>query len=183
MKQFDRTYSVNYQNSDKTVMKAFFFRLLMASVIMGVSWVSPVFADTQSIGQGLLVAPTKLEFEGRTRSGILKILNRDSKETIFRISFAPLMEKDKGEDASEWVRFSPRRMRLGPNEHQTVRIVVRKPADLPAGEYTARLKIQAIPPPPKPDEDAPTDKIKVNLNIVYGVTIPINIKHDLNLGE
>ena len=137
---------------------------------------SSALADTQTIGKGLLVAPVKLEFEGRIRSGTFKIMNRDPVNVDYRISFAPLIEKDKGKDAKDWVRFSPRRIRLGPGQHQTVRVVVRKPADLAPGEYTARLLIQAIPPARRPED--PTDQIKINLDIVYGVSIPLHIKHN-----
>ena len=135
-----------------------------------------VLTDTQAIGKGLLVAPVKLEFEGRIRSGTFKILNKDPATVNYRISFAPLIEKDKGENAKDWVRFSPRRVKLGPGKHQTVRVVVRKPLDLAAGEYTARILIQAIPPARK--AGASTDQIQINLDIVYGISIPIIIQHN-----
>ena len=93
------------------------------------------------------------------------------------ISFASLIEKDKGKDARGFVRFSPRRVKLGPGEHQTVRVVVRKPADLAPGEYTARLLIQAIPPVRKKSGNS-SDQIQVNLDIVYGISIPVIIKHN-----
>ena len=107
----------------------------------------------------------------------MKVLNRDAHAVSYRVSFTSLIAKDKGKDAREWVRFSPRRIHLGPGEHQTIRVVVRKPADLAPGEYTARLLIQAIPPVRKPTEEA-TENIQVNLDIVYGVSIPIHIKHN-----
>lgn len=140
-------------------------------------FLSSAFGDTKAIGKGLLVAPTRLELEGRIRSGTFKLLNRDPVTVDYRIEFTALLDKDKGKDAQEWVRFSPRRVRLGPGEHQTVRVVARKPIDLVPGEYTARLLIQAIPPARR-KSDEPTDKIQVNLDIVYGVSIPIIIKHN-----
>jgi P pilus assembly chaperone PapD len=140
-------------------------------------FLSPALGDTQAIGKGLLVAPVKLEFEGRIRSGTFKIMNRDPVNVNYRISFAPLIEKDKGKNAKDWVRFSPRRIKLGPGEHQTVRVVVRKPMDLDPGEYTARLLIQAIPPARKKGGES-SDQIKINLDIVYGISIPIIIKHN-----
>lgn len=136
-----------------------------------------VTGETQAIGKGLLVAPVRLEFGGRVRSGTFKILNRDPVHVDYRITFAPLLEKDKGKDAKDWVRFSPRRVKLGPGEHQTVRVVARKPSDLARGEYTARLLIQAIPPARRKSKE-PTDKIQVNLDIVYGISIPVIIKHN-----
>jgi P pilus assembly chaperone PapD len=153
-----------------------FFMFLIQAGFLASSYLSPAFGDTKAIGKGLLVAPVKLDFEGRIRSGTFKIMNRDPINVSYRISFAPLIEKDKGKDAKDWVRFSPRRIKLGPGEHQTVRVVVRKPMDLAPGEYTARLLIQAIPPARKAEQSS--DQIKINLDIVYGISIPINIKHN-----
>lgn len=153
-----------------------FFLLVVQPGFLASPWLSPALGDTKAIGKGLLVAPVKLDFEGRIRSGTFKIMNRDPVNVDYRISFAPLIEKDVGKDAKDWVRFSPRRIKLGPGEHQTVRVVVRKPADLAPGEYTARLLIQAIPPARKPEK--PTNQIKINLDIVYGISIPLHIKHN-----
>lgn len=172
MEYFLRNYLFGKNCSVKSALMVMFFLLAVQPV-----FISSALGDTQAIGKGLLVAPTRLEFEGRIRSGTFKVLNRDSVNVDYRITFAPLLEKDKGKDAKDWVRFSPRRVRLGPGEHQTVRVVARKPLDLVPGEYTARILIQAIPPA-RPKSDEPTDKIKVNLDVVYGVSIPVIIKHN-----
>ncbi len=176
MNLFSKRYIFERSGSVKPALTLVLFFLAVHPGFLASPFLSPVLGDTQAIGKGLLVAPVKLDFEGRIRSGTFKILNRDPVHVNYRISFAPLIEKDKGKDAKEWVRYSPRRVRLGPGEHQTVRVVVRKPADLPPGEYTARLLIQAIPPARKPETSS--DQIKINLDIVYGVSIPINIKHN-----
>ena len=130
-------------------------------------------------GEGLLLAPTKVTFEGRTRSGTTMILNKGDETTTYRITLVPLLATDPGKDAQEWIRFSPRRTKLAPGETQTVRIFLRKPADAPAGEYTARLKVEAIPPAPENKvEPSETKDLKINLDVVYGVSIPIYIKHN-----
>jgi P pilus assembly chaperone PapD len=171
MKSYLKNYSFGKNCSVKSALTLMFFVFAFQSLFL-----SSAVADTKGVGKGILVAPVKLEFEGRTRSGTFKVLNRDSEVVNYRIEFAPLIEKDKGEDAKNWVRFSPRRISLKPGGHQTIRVVVRKPLNLPAGEYTARILIQAIPP--VRESDGPTDKIEVNLDIVYGVSIPIIIKHN-----
>lgn len=177
MKSFFRNYLFDKNGSMKSALTLMFFLLAIQPGFLVSPFLSSVSGDSKAIGKGLLVAPTRLEFEGRVRSGTIKILNQDPVNVDYRISFAPLLEKDKGANAKDWVRFSPRRVRLGPGEHQTVRVVVRKPLDLASGEFTARLLIQAIPPARR-KSDEPTDKIQVNLNIVYGVSIPIIIKHN-----
>jgi P pilus assembly chaperone PapD len=182
----------------KSVLTLLFFLLVIQPGFLVPLFLSSVLSDTQAIGKGLLVAPVKLEFEGRIRSGTFKILNKDPATVNYSISFAPLIEKDKGENAKDWVRFSPRRVKLRPGQHQTVRdwvrfsprrvklrpgqhqtvrVVVRKPPDLVPGEYTARILIQAIPPARNPEESS-LDQIKINLDIVYGISIPIIIKHN-----
>ena len=176
MKPFFRNYLFGQNGSMKSALTLLFFLLVIQPGFLVSPFLSSVLSDTQSIGKGLLVAPVKLEFEGRIRSGTFKILNKDPATVNYRISFAPLIEKDKGENAKDWVRFSPRRVKLRPGQHQTVRVVVRKPPDLAPGEYTARILIQAIPPARKPEESL--DQIKINLDIVYGISIPIIIKHN-----
>jgi len=176
MKPFSKNYFSGKNCSMKSALTLIFFLFAIQPGFLVPSFLSSALADTKGIGKGLLVAPTRLELEGRIRSGTFKVLNRDSVGINYRITFAPLLEKDKGKDAKGWVRFSPRRVRLGPGEHQTVRVVVRKPADLAPGEYTARILIQAIPPVRKPGESS--DQIQINLDIVYGISIPIIIKHN-----
>ncbi len=177
MKPFVKNYIFAKNCSMKSALTLLFFLLVIQPGFLVPLFLSSALGDTQAIGKGLLVAPVRLEFEGRIRSGTFKILNRDPATVNYRISFAPLLEKDKGENAKDWVRFSPRRVRLGPGEHQTVRVLARKPLNLAAGKYTARLLIQAIPPA-RPKSDEPTDNIQINLDIVYGISIPIIIKHN-----
>jgi len=177
MKPLFKKYLIGKINSMKSALTLMFFLLVIQPGFLVSPFLSSGLGETKAIGKGLLVAPVRLEFEGRIRSGMFKIMNRDPVNVNYRISFAPLMEKDKGENAKDWVRFSPRRVNLGPGEHQTIRVVARKPSNLAPGEYTARLLIQAIPPARR-KVDVPEDKIQINLDIVYGISVPIIIKHN-----
>ena len=166
----------------RSALRSFIFVMAVAGFFMCPPLSSPAFGESKSIGKGLLVAPTRLVLEGRTRSGTLKVMNRGTETTTFKVSLTDLFEKEKekAKDAQKWIRFSPRRMTLGPNEHQTIRILVRKPADLPAGDYIARIVVQAIPPTPEINkEEAPRKNIKIKLNVVYGLSVAIHIKHTL----
>ena len=150
---------------------------------MLVGWIvaSPAFGAQKIFGEGLLLSPTKVVFEGRSRSSTTLVLNKGEEIATYRIEMVPLLETDKGPDAKDWVRFSPRRTTLAPGETQTIRIFLRKPPDAAAGEYTARLRVQAIPPPkkkPRRGSEKTPENLAVNLDVVYGVTIPIIIKHD-----
>ncbi len=138
------------------------------------------FGQSRVVGEGLLIAPTKLNMGGRKRSETITVKNQAAERTTYRLKMVAPLDSDPGGDASAWVRFSPRRITLEPGESQVVRVLVRKPAELETGDYTARLLVQAIPEAaPKREKVKPGQGVGVQLTIVYGVTIPILIDHQL----
>jgi hypothetical protein len=66
---------------------------------------------------------------------------------------------------------------LAPGEVQTVRLQVRKPENLPAGEYRTHMVFQAVPPPtPAPAPDAKAENLSFSLTIVMGLSIPVFLR-------
>ncbi|MFZ2492442.1 MAG: fimbria/pilus periplasmic chaperone [Thermoanaerobaculia bacterium] len=152
---------------------------------------APAPAPGNSIGVGdLLVAPTRLIFDGRTRSAELAVVNTGTAPAVYRVSFLHLQMKPDGElveiestgaldtgFADTMIRFSPRQVRLEPNVVQTVRLQLRLPAELPDGEYRAHLLFRAIPPPEEaPLEEADENTFRIQLRAVYGVSIPLFVR-------
>ena len=140
---------------------------------------------------GLLVAPTRLVFEGRQRTGQLTLVNTGARTATYRISLIRLRMTETGEfrqvqepDSAELfadtlVRFSPRRVELPPGVPQTVRLQLRLPADLPVGEYRAHMLFRAVPSS-APEESVradPVTGVQMRLRAVYGVSIPIIVRH------
>lgn len=138
----------------------------------------------------LLVAPTRVVFEGRKRSAELNLSNIGLTRATYRVSlvhmemdaigafkelpFDPTMENLKA-----MFRFSPREVTLDPHESQTLRVQVRKPALLPAGEYRLHMTFRAVPPvsttAPTPVQSA--KGISIKLTPVYGIAIPLIVRH------
>ena len=151
---------------------------------------TPAAPTVQALG-GLLVAPTRLVFEGRQRTGQLTLVNTGSQIATYRISFVRLrmtenggfsrvLETDSTEQfADTLLRFSPRRVELPPGVPQTVRLQLRLPADLPAGEYRSHLLFRAVPgsAPEEPARAEPVTGVEMKLRAVYGVSIPIIVRH------
>lgn len=83
------------------------------------------------------------------------------------------------ENLQSLFRFSPREVTLEPKESQTVRIQVRKPAELPAGEYRLHMVFRAVPPAPDPASipTAPPKGLSIKLSPIYGIAIPLIIRH------
>ncbi|HVS64876.1 MAG TPA: fimbria/pilus periplasmic chaperone [Thermoanaerobaculia bacterium] len=149
---------------------------------------APVTQPGPTLG-GLLVAPTRVVFEGRRRSAQLTLVNRGAAPATYRISFIQMkMRPDGGFEtidepvpgappSDSLVRYSPRQVELAPGESQTVRLMVRKPGDLPSGEYRSHLLLRAIPPvDASPLEARDERSVGVRLIPVYGVSVPVILR-------
>ncbi len=167
-------------------LRSFFHAIALLCAASGV-WVA---APAQAQGD-LLVAPTRVILDGRRGTEVI-LSNIGSEEATYRISLElRRMEADgslvdvepetvtgKETAALEMIRYAPRRISLPPGQPQAVRIAARAGADLPDGEYRAHMQFKAIPKPrPVTAEDAPATGLKINLVPIYGITIPIIIRH------
>ena len=167
----------------------FTFLLLIAAVL---PWVVPSDARGQGAGD-LVVAPTRIVFEGRTRTAQISLLNRGSAAATYRISlinmrmtedggFKEIDEPAPGEQfADRLIRYAPRQVVLAPGDSQAVRLLVRKPRGLEPGEYRSHLLLRAIPSQnvgKSVEDPSPNDTgIRIRLIPIYGVTIPVIVRH------
>ncbi len=163
--------------------------LLIATVL---PWVAPSEAWSQSAGD-LMVAPTRIVFEGRTRTAQISLLNRGSAAATYRISlinmrmlenggFKEIDEPAPGEQfADGLIRYAPRQVVLAPGDSQAVRLMLRKPRGLEPGEYRSHLLLRAIPSQNigKSVEERSSDDtgIRVRLVPIFGVSIPVIVRH------
>jgi P pilus assembly chaperone PapD len=155
---------------------------------------APAPQPVQGGAGDLLVAPTRVVFDLRKRSAELNLSNIGSAAATYRISLVRMEMDETGQisekpldkspgavDLPSLIRFSPREVTLGPQESQTVRLQVRKPAELPAGEYRIHMVFRAIPPAPEapkePSKAEPSKGLSIKLVPVYGLAIPVIVRH------
>lgn len=141
----------------------------------------------------LMVYPTRVVFEKNQRAAQLELINNGQESATYRISiinrrmneigeFAPADPPLPGElFADELLRYSPRQVVLAPGVSQTIRISLRKPADLPVGEYRSHMQFERVPQAAgasgisaaatKPGE------LGVQLTALVGVSIPVIVRH------
>ncbi len=148
----------------------------------------------QSPGLGdLLVAPTRLVFEGRKRAAELNLSNIGTSRSTYRISLVRMEMDERGgirevpfdrqtpESLRALFRYSPREVTLEARESQTIRIQVRKPAELQTGEYRLHMLFRAVPPGPETASPTPrsaTPKgLSIRLTPLYGLAIPVILRH------
>lgn len=164
------------------------------TILLGLA-LSSLPARAQGGAGDLLIAPTRIVFEGRQRSAEVTLVNTGAEAATYRVSFINMRMDEEGgtreitaEEAlpgeqfsEELIRYSPRQVILEPRVAQTVRMQVRLPADLPPGEYRSHLLFRAVPPaavtPGGPDSPGEATELSVQLIPIYGVAIPVIVRH------
>ena len=159
------------------------FLSALAWAAAGVGLVSPARAD-------LLLTPQRIVFEEQDRAATLSLVNKGDTTETYRISWKQLHQLPTGQYseiqtpgpgehfADDMIRYSPRQITLAPGEQQTVRLMLRKPDNLPAGEYRSHLAFTAEPRQIQaPSANGGGAKnVGVQLALVYGVSIPVIVR-------
>ena len=104
----------------------------------------------------LLLSPTRVVFEGNARSSQIDVVNTTNQAATYRLSLVNRRMNQMGEflpvDAplpgerfvDAMVRFSPRQLTVEPGGSQVIRLSLRKPQGLAAGEYRSHLLIERV---------------------------------------
>ncbi|HEX6037865.1 hypothetical protein [Longimicrobium sp.] len=136
------------------------------------------------------VSPTALYIDSRTRTGVLTLHNPGTLPEEITIEFAfgypvtdtagnltvPVTrEPAAGEpSAMGWMRAFPRRLVLQPGQRQLVRVMVEPPADLPDGEYWARVLVSSRGGQP-PIEQTQGD-VRLQLDVATTLVMAANFR-------
>lgn len=149
---------------------------------------SPASAD-------LMLFPTRIVFDKNQRAAQVELINNGQESATYRISVVNRRMSETGEFsavdsplpgeqfADAMLRYSPRQVMLPPGRGQTIRILLRKPADLPAGEYRSHLQFDRVPEASGAssiDAQAPKlgpGEVGVQLKALIGVSIPVIVRH------
>lgn len=134
----------------------------------------------------LRVTVTRVVFAEGKRAESLVLVNNSDEEIAYRLGWRRMRmttdgdlvavaddgdAKDASRDiswAGDMVRFAPRRIVLPPGGAQHVRLMLRVPPDMPAGEYRAHFMID-----PEPESAAaPTASIRM----LTGVSLPVIVR-------
>ncbi len=150
-------------------------------------WLGIVLAGSvlDSRASGLVIAPTRVMFEGRSRVATVYLTNRGNTTSTYRILLKDKRMLETGQivdlegdlrgehPASELVRFSPRRVVLEPGASQTIRLMLRNLSEenLEKGEYRTHLVFQSVPDVVENDE-------RMIAHAILETTIPVIIRRD-----
>jgi len=157
-------------------------KILLALILISQSYA----AFSASI---LQILPTRVVFEGNKRSADVFLKNRGDNDGEYRVSLRnqrmtpegkfEIIEKGQGLPdelfADKMIRYAPRRVNISKDlsaEPQTIRLVLRKPRNLPDGEYRSHLLFTSIPS----IEEAGTQESGMSFKATVEITIPLIIR-------
>lgn len=134
------------------------------------------------------ITPQRVVLEPRERNGEFVMLNILDEPSTIRISILNYRQNDDGVyteldaplnpafDPDSIVRLSPRQFTLSPHGRQLIRFSLRRPADLPDGEYRFHIMAMRLAKqgPPVPADGAGTS-VRTSTNV--GVSIPVIVRH------
>ena len=151
------------------------------------------YAELGHAAGQLMVAPTRIIFEPRDRTAQVSLVNSGTEEETFRLEFVRKRMTEDGQFldvdsplegekfADGMIRFSPRQVTLPPGQSQTIRLILRKQANLAAGEYRSHLLFKTVPKTSSSSIESVGDKEGTNLSIeltpALGISIPIIVRH------
>jgi P pilus assembly chaperone PapD len=159
-------------------------RILPAWLLLAL--VQPAYAQ-------LMLHPTRIVFEKNQRAAQIELINNGSKPATYRISLVNRRMTEAGQFeaadtaapderfAVDMLRFSPRQITLEPGTTQTVRVMLRKPAELLEGEYRSHLQFEKLPDvegSASIENRGQADKgIGIVLNALVGASVPVIVRH------
>lgn len=162
-------------------------------LILGVLWAMILPDSLQARTRGIMVAPQRIILENRHRTASITIVNPGDQPLQFRIGLIHMDMDSQGrlkkvaaptpaqKELEKILRYSPRRTLLDPGRSQTIRLMARRPAGIPDGEYRMHLSISPIPLPLSPNKTEvaanKTNRTNFDIDLLIGVTLPVFIRY------
>jgi P pilus assembly chaperone PapD len=133
--------------------------------------------------QGVMIAPHAVFMSQGSRSGAVTLLNPGTEpvevsvsvfygytatDSTGQLTLVTIDHPDSTQpSAADWLQAFPRRLTVGPQEQQVVRLLATPPANLPDGEYWARLAFTAKA------GQLPVAGVSDTANIKVGLTLQV----------
>ncbi|MDP4218928.1 MAG: molecular chaperone [Bacteroidota bacterium] len=150
------------------------------------------FTTIYAQGGALMVNPKRCVFEGNKRNDVVTLYNDGDDTSSYAISFRHYEMGQNGEFkdidsiktddlfCDQMVKFFPREVTLPPHGVQTIRLQLLKPKDLAPGEYRSHLYFRSIERSKALEYVRhDTEKtITLNLKAIYGLAIPVIVRHN-----
>jgi hypothetical protein len=149
----------------------------------------------------LMLHPTRIVFDKATRSAQVELINNGTEPATYRLRLVNRRMGESGEFtavdspqpgelfAEPMLRFSPRQVTVPPGGAQTVRLMLKKEGELPAGEYRSHLQFDRVADaaadtaaasasaPAAAMKEAAPKEIGIVVTALVGASMPIIVRH------
>jgi hypothetical protein len=162
---------------------------VLATALLGVVHPAIATPDAGQVRAEITLFPTRVVLEGADRSADVTVNSGGSVAGAFRVGFTFVRMdpsgtvrqvtdlSDRERLAASLVRVSPRQFVVQPFGSQRIRLGLRKPADLPDGEYRVNLHIEEIPTGGTRAASAPDEAFSASVVILTAVSVPLIVRH------
>lgn len=165
-----------------------------AALLLGVS------ASAQS-GPDANLSPKRVVLDPSERAATVFVFNQGDRPATYTVELVDRLMRPDGQivaladlspqeraaaqarlrSAREMVQFTPRRVTLGPNQSQAVRIRAQRPGGLAEGEYRTHLTVTAVPPADagvtaEQAVNPAAGEVGVRVNALFGLSIPVIVR-------
>ena len=142
-----------------------------------------IAADVTPAQADVMIMPTRIAFKDRDRMKSLTMANTSEERATFRLTFYHQTQQPDGSyrpdkadevqqyDLSKMMQFSPRQVDLQPRGKQSVRLSVRRPENLPDGEYRTHLKLERLPPPAQKEPLKKGAAVALAINVSFSIPV------------
>ena len=156
------------------------------------------FFSAPLLAQGdLMIMPKRIVFDGSQRSQEINLANTGNDTAVYAISFVNYKMTEDGnfeqietpeqgqQFATDFLRYFPRRVTLAPNEAQTIRVQLTRTGNLEQGEYRSHMYFRAVEEQTAlgAREADESEGISINIKTVFGISIPVIIRHGVSTTE
>ncbi|MDM4764967.1 molecular chaperone [Pelomonas sp. SE-A7] len=142
----------------------------------------------------LVLFPTRLVFDGNQRAAQVELMNQGKSPETYRLSLVNRRMGENGEFiaietpgpgeqfADGLLRYSPRQVTLPPGGSQVVRLQLRKPDGLAAGEYRSHLQIDRVAEASGSSSveavaQRSAKDVGIAIQALVGASIPVIVRH------
>lgn len=170
-----------------------YFTTLRRSLILWLTVPLAVFSSSPALAD-IMLYPTRVVVERGARSAQVEIINRGEEAATYRIRVVNRRMSEIGEIVpvdtalpgekfvDKMMRYTPRQITLQPGASQTVRISIRKPADLAPGEYRSHLQFDRIADAVgladlEAGAGEQPNEVSIKLQTLIGASIPVIVRH------
>lgn len=177
----------------------FVFILVLGALALG----SGLAYAQKSEGSVLFVAPNRLIIPPNEKVAVLTVSNKSNAPRRYDVTVVDQVmdttgvtqRKDTFEySAKRMVKFVPKRFTLQPDEQQTVRVIIMRPAGLGDGDYHSHLLFREVPLNVKDKAQLAAERkdaektVSFEIRTLYGIGVPVIIQtgtvvEDMTMGD